>query len=238
MPYLVLGIALLAGVLLLARWMTTADPRVLAWVARVAVALFGLAAIALVAYSGRYTWIIYALPFLLPVLFQWRSNRIRARNAAGPTPGQSSEVTTRYLRMTLDHDSGDMSGTVMGGPYAGRALSAMNLVELMDLLQGCSDDEDSVRVLEAYLDRVHGPDWRGGDTADAGDQEPNRKSAGRGNAMTVKEALDILGLEPGAGPDEIKEAHRRLMAKLHPDQGGTNFLASKLNQAKDLLLNS
>ncbi len=237
MQYFVLGIGLLAGLFLLARWLTTADPRVLAWMARVLVGLLGVGAIALIALSGRYIWIAYALPFLLPVIFRWRSKRIRAKNATGPTPGQTSDVITAYLKMSLDHDSGDMTGTVTAGSYAGRDLSSMGLVELLDLLNGCADDEDSVRVLEAYLDRVHGPEWRGGAPGGDGGEDSSRRSRSAwGNAMTRDEAWEILGLESGAGPDAVKDAHRQLMAKLHPDHGGSTYLAAKLNQAKDLLL--
>lgn len=234
MPYLVLGIAILAGLLLLLRWATSADPRVLAWVVRVLAGLVALGVIALVAVSGRFVWIAYALPFLLPVFFHWRSSRIRAKNAAGPTPGQTSDVTTRYLRMSLDHDTGDMTGTVTAGPKAGQPLDGMSREDLLELLDDCADDEDSVRVLEAYLDRTQGPEWR----TEAGAGGGQRKSGQSpwGGAMTPEEAWEILGLAPGAGPDEVKQAHRRLMAKIHPDKGGSTYLAAKLNQAKDLLL--
>ncbi|MDX1484705.1 MAG: DnaJ domain-containing protein [Alphaproteobacteria bacterium] len=235
MPYLVLGIALLAGLLLLMRWATSADPRVLAWVLRVLVGLILLGFLGLVALAGRWTWLAYALPFALPFFFHWRSNRIRAKNAGGPSPGQSSDVATKYLRMSLDHDSGEMSGVILRGAFAGRDLESLNLRELIDLLHECADDADSVRVLEAYLDRVHGPQWRGDGGADTEDAAAGRSDAW-GGAMTFEEAWDILGLEPGADEDAIKEAHRRLMAKLHPDRGGSTYLAAKLNQAKDLLL--
>lgn len=54
--------------------------------------------------------------------------------------------------------------------------------------------------------------------------------------MTEEEAYKVLGLDAGAGPEDIRRAHRALMKKVHPDQGGSNWLASRINQAKDMLL--
>lgn len=226
MAYFFLGIVLLAVLVLLARWAAHADPSRLARAVRVVGVVVLLAVSAFVLLTGRLQWAVYLLPFLLPFYFQWRSNRIRARNAAGPSPGGASEVDTGWLRMTLDHDSGEMQGVVQRGRFAGRGLEGMSLEELVELRDELGADGDSLRVLDAYLDRVHGPAWRGGRGA----------GQARDGAMTEAEALEVLGLAPGATVEEIKEAHRRLMARMHPDRGGSTYLAAKLNQAKDYLL--
>jgi curved DNA-binding protein CbpA len=96
---------------------------------------------------------------------------------------------------------------------------------LLALLQECQlADVDSVALLEAWLDRAH-PDWRAEPAA-----EP------RSGAMTRAEALEILGLAEGADEDAIRAAHRRLMRSAHPDQGGSAWLAARINAARDFLL--
>lgn len=144
---------------------------------------------------------------------------------------QASEVDSAYLRMHLDHDSGAMDGEVKQGRFQGRRLKDLDLAALLALLQEVSADHDSVGLVEAYLDRTH-PDWREtaapGETA-AGSPPPS-------SAMTAEEAYRILGLKPGAGNDDIKAAYRRLMGQLHPDHGGSDYLAAKVNQAKDFLM--
>ncbi|MEZ5906713.1 MAG: DnaJ domain-containing protein [Geminicoccaceae bacterium] len=114
------------------------------------------------------------------------------------------------------------------GRFAGRELAALSQGELLDLLAeaGISDPQSS-SLLEAYLDRRF-PDWR--------EAEREGPAAAGSAGMGEQEALEILGLQKGAGPDAIKEAHRRLMTKVHPDSGGSNFLAAQINRAKDLLL--
>ena len=147
--------------------------------------------------------------------------------------GQTSAVRTKMLAMELDHDSGNMDGEVLAGEFSGRRLSDLSLDELVELMGECSSAKDqSLALLEAYLDRAH-PDWREGAGATGeGASAPGSSSA----KMTVGEAYEILGLEPGAGEDEIIAAHRRMMKQYHPDQGGSDYLAARINQAKDLLL--
>jgi len=135
--------------------------------------------------------------------------------------------------MTLDHDTGAMSGSLIAGEFAGRSLDELGLPELRRVRSAClAGDGEGGRLLAAYLDRRF-PGWR-----EHAEGDPNLR--GRANlqhgAMTEQEAHEILGLQPGAGPDDIRAAHRRLMKGLHPDGGGSTYLASRVNQAKDLLL--
>lgn len=78
--------------------------------------------------------------------------------------------------------------------------------------------------------------WRG-EAAPAEDGRAGRRPPPPDTGpMTVDEAYRVLGLEPGADDAAIREAYRRLMVRMHPDQGGSTYLAAKINQAKDLLL--
>ena len=223
--YLLLGLALLFAVLLLVRWFANANPKFLF----LAVKCIGGAALALallyVVLSGRF-FLIFLLAMLLPFALRM----FRRFGNARPSPGQSSDVETAYLRMALDHDSGEMTGTVLTGDFAGRDLGDLSLDELLDLFYEClGADEKSAQVLEAYLDRGRHAKWR--DAMDA------RQGRGVGKtAMTMDEARDILGVGPGAGSDEIRVAYRELMKQNHPDRGGSTYLAAKINLAKDLLL--
>lgn len=146
-------------------------------------------------------------------------------------PGQTSSIRTRFLEMTLDHTSGDMDGLILEGPMQGQHLSELSLERLIDLLTLCrSGDGQSAAVLEAYLDRAWNDDWR------ERTREEDTGPPPADTAMTSDEALAILGLAKGAGADEIRSAHRRLMQRFHPDRGGSDYLAAKINAAKRLLL--
>jgi hypothetical protein len=145
---------------------------------------------------------------------------------AGP---QVSAIRTRFLAMRLDHATGAMDGEVLSGPFAGRQLRDLDLDSLMRMLELYREsDGQSASLLETFLDRERGADWR--------NRDPGGRSKPEGGPMAEPEAWSILGLKPGSDAGAIRAAHRRLMQKLHPDRGGSDYLAAKINEAKRILL--
>lgn len=237
MPYLILGLALLIGLLLAGRWLTSADPKKIASALKWLGGVLLVAAIGILFVRGQLGYLIALAGGLVPFIWRWRSILQTVRNATkaaqGPTQGQSSEIVTRLLAMRLDHDSGEMHGHVLEGRFRNRSLDTLSDAEMAALLSEChSADAQSAQVLEAYLDRMRGPDWR----ADFGADSTAETAPGGGGPMTHDQAREILGLGPDATPEDIREAHRRLMMANHPDHGGSTYLAAQINRAKDVLL--
>ena len=234
MLYLLGGFAILCGFLLLGYLFVNAEParlaRILKWTG---IVVAGLAAVAIVI-TGRLNllWMLFALG--LPAL---RRLRTMFAGFRGPSAGSSSTVETPFVRMSLDHDTGYMTGTILRGRFAGLRLEELGRADLLALLRECrAEDEESARLVEAYLDRAH-PDWHE-DFAGARSGSGSGSAPSRGSTdVTVEEAYEILGLSPGADAEAIKAAHHRLMKQLHPDHGGTDYLATKINRARDVLLN-
>ncbi|HET7255910.1 MAG TPA: DnaJ domain-containing protein [Xanthobacteraceae bacterium] len=145
--------------------------------------------------------------------------------------GQVSRVRSAFVEMELDHDSGAMRGRILAGRYEGAALDALDVATLAGCLPDI--DEESRALLMAYLDR-RDPGWRENSQTDSTTGSGRRGwSTGK---MTEEEAYQILGVQPGASAKDIGLAHRSLMKKLHPDQGGSTYLAARVNEAKDVLL--
>lgn len=239
LPSLALGLLLLAAFIIVTRWFSTASPgnlaRAATWTG--AALLLGVGAFLLA--TGRLGWAIAAVAGAVPWIM--RAVRTHAmyrtlRGALGGRAGnrsQRSEVSTTYLRMTLEHDTGDMEGTVLAGSLAGRALSTLAMPEFVELWRECQAEPQSVQLLAAWADRVR-PGWREAAEESVGGA---RQDAG-GGTMSREEAYDVLGLGPGASDDAIRAAYRKLMAVVHPDRGGSTYLAARINQAKDVLLGS
>ncbi|MHA7817702.1 MAG: J domain-containing protein [Pseudohaliea sp.] len=240
MPRIILLLAVLATAWLLYRRVQGLPPhkrrgemlRIAAGIAVVAVVLLTLA--------GKMHWVGAALTGLLvaarqalpvflrlfPFLAQWRQQSAGAQPAGG---GQST-VKTRTLAMHLEHDSGALSGEVLAGPWQDWRLDEMDRSQLGELRRWCAaEDPEAVQLLDSYLEQR----FPGEAPGDGGDAEAEARDYG---GMTRGEALAVLGLGEDASREDIVAAHRRLMQKLHPDRGGNDYLAAKINEAKDLLL--
>lgn len=173
---------------------------------------------------------VIGVPLIILGLSWWRRNR--AKRPATYAGGRKSTVRSASLEMELDHDTGEMDGRVLTGRMMGASLSSLNEEEVLSLYREIRSDADSADLLESFLDRYH-PAWR-----DRVEPDFFGKQNGASNfaEMTSQEAYQILGLEPGASQEEIHQAWRRLIKGVHPDSGGSAFLASKINAARDVLL--
>jgi hypothetical protein len=232
MPF-VLALVVLAVVALGIAWFLRANPSSVARGMRMVLVVVGAIAVGSMLIFG-----LRFLPSLLPELFGLAglvitgliARALRNRPSGGfssPGTGRRTEVRTAFLQAWIDHSTGDVGGTVLTGRFAGRTLDRLSDSELLDLHEECAADADSLRVMEAYLDRRLNVDWR------TARQPPPR---GPRSDMTREEALAVLGLAEGASEEEIKAAHRRLIRRTHPDAGGTADLAARINRAKDVLV--
>lgn len=240
MARLLLLLIVAAGLYFFIRWITRQSGRVRWQMLAVTLAMVLLVLVL----TGRAHWLaaLFAavLPFirgLLSLAGNWQFIRRLLGGLGSGVPGQksgggqTSTVQSKYIRMTLDHDSGDINGEILAGQFTGKTLEELDIDALLLLLKECQGDEESVALLQAYLDRVYEDSWN----EQAGTQS-NRQETNASASMTREEALQILGLTADASAEDIIEAHRRLIQKLHPDRGGSAYLASKINQAKDILL--
>lgn len=231
MAWLIGGAVVLIVLVLLGRAFIAADPRSLVRLLRYFVGT-GMVTIGGLLMVAR-RWEI-GLPLIAAGISALTVGRIGPIDLGGrrKTPGSRSSVRSAFLDMSLDHDSGTLGGTVIGGTYQGKKLDDLGEDDLRKLYREVSMDRESLSLLEAYLDRRF-PGWR---EDVEGDPAAGSRGAPDAGPMTDEEAYQILGLAPGASEAEIRAAHRSLMKRLHPDQGGTTFLAAKINEAKDRLL--
>jgi DnaJ domain len=230
MPTLIIGILVLILVLWLLNTFARSDPHKLAAVLKTS---GGIVALAGAAFFGVRGHLELAIPLGVTGLgllgwlpFGPAGFGARTRKSAG----QVSRVRTAFMETELEHDTGAMHGRILVGRYEGVSLDQLDVATLIRLLPEI--DDESRALLATYLDR-RDPSWR---EHAQGDAAAGRGAAPRGGPMTEQEAYQILGLEPGASAEEIARAHRTLMKKLHPDQGGSTYLAARINEAKETLL--
>jgi DnaJ domain len=237
MPTLIAGVVAVIVLYSLLQMFRAANPVVLARAIKIA---GGVVALAVAAFTGAKGELAVAIPLGIfgAGLLGWSPfgtsgfGNIGGLFGAGGqrSAGQTSRVRSQFFEMILDHDTGGLSGRVVAGPNAGHSLEEFELSQLLEMIPEL--DAESVPLLESYLDRRF-PAWRQNAQADAAGRQRRPAPIGK---MTDEEAYQILGLKPGAGRDEIGRAHRALMKKLHPDQGGSTYLAARVNEAKEVLL--
>ena len=240
MSALIIGLALIGALYLGGRYYRTMSIARRAELIRFGGAIAALAAALGLLFAGR---VLLAVPLaFFSYLVLWRRPRGTTQHERLGGGLRLSSVRTAFLQMTLDQASGALSGHVLAGSFAGRDLSGLSHGDLALLWRECRAGEaQSRQLLEAYLDR-RWPEWRaemprsGAGSANNGAGAGGQPEGERGRApMTRQEALDVLGLAPSAELEDIKAAHRNLMKRLHPDQGGSNYLAAKINEAKEVL---
>jgi hypothetical protein len=237
MPTLIAGVVAVIVLYSLLQMFRAANPVVLARAIKI---VGGVVALAVAAFTGARGELAVAIPLGIfgAGLLGWSPfgvsgfGNIGGMFGAGRqrTGGHTSRVRSQFFEMTLDHDSGSLSGRLVAGPHAGHSLDEFDLPQLLEMIPQL--DAESVPLLESYLDRRF-PAWRENAQGDTAGRQRRTAPSGK---MTDEEAYQILGLKPGAGRDEIGRAHRALMKKLHPDQGGSTYLAARVNEAKEVLL--
>ena len=237
MPRIILLIAIAIALVLLVRRIQAMPPhKRRSGYIQLVLGVAALAAIVLTA-MGKMHWVGAAvtgllvaarqmLPLLIrafPLLQQWSRQK--------PSPdGQHSEVKTALLRMTLDHSSGELQGEVLAGPFADWTLAEMSREQLQALYSYCQEqDADSEQLLISYLEQRFPNGWEHDEINQSSEQAPS-------GSITRSEALAVLGLAEDATRDDVVTAHRSLIQKIHPDRGGNDYLAAKINEAKDFLI--
>jgi DnaJ-domain-containing protein 1 len=227
MNYVLIGGAALIGVLVLYQLLRKVDlrkiQRGLRWIVGGGAALLTMflllrGQVGIASITGFAAYSILRLGRLGPLVFE----------TGGLDENNESVVKSRYFSMTLDHASGDVTGRVTSGAFAGRDLIDLGEDDTRRLLAEIAADPDSLALLETWLDRNR-TGWR--EYFAAKDNPPQPDAVDED-----EQAYEILGLEPGATVEEIHAAHRRLMKGVHPDQGGSTYLAARINEAKDRLL--
>ncbi len=247
MIQIVLVVGLIFVLVVFLQWFIYSAPAATKIVLKRFLLSFGVLVVLVLTVSGRLGWLLPILGGLVAMLARVFPHLIRLapvlqrlwtqyRASKPQTRTQNvSAVETEFIRMTLDHELGEISGEVLKGRFAGSTFNELNLRSLLQLREEVMGlDNDSVALIESYLDRIYPNDWQKARTSQ---EEQKRERTRRGEEnMRREEALEILGLPAGSSSSDIIAAHRKLIQKIHPDRGGSGYLAAKINRARDVLL--
>ena len=159
-----------------------------------------------------------------------RPGGLRARRAPPP------RVRSAMIEMEGETGRGRLRGVVLVGPFEGRALDDLSRAQCLAVYGAClRHDPQGARLLETYLDRRFSG-WRAAGERDDDARGPGSAEPAAPGAMSQDEAYQVLGLQKSASREEVVRAHRTLIKKLHPDQGGSTDLAARVNAAKEVLM--
>lgn len=196
---------------------------------------FFLITLALVV-TGRAHWLTAAFAALLPLAKGLIAVTLRSLPLLQIWQRHSNSqfgprIKTAYLEVKINLRNGHIDGKVLQDEHTDQSLSQLDQTQLENLLETLRGvDREGAMLLQAYLIRRFG--------ARARDSQQQQYQAPSSSSMSRDEALQILGLEADADEQAIIKAHKRLIQKLHPDRGGNDYLAAKINAAKDCLLKS
>jgi DnaJ domain len=234
LAYFIIGLSVFVALLIGGQAIVNADPKKLVKAFRIAATIICALLAGFFILTGRFA---YAPPFVIAALFFLR-NKPFFGGGSTPSPGQQSDVETSWIKATLDHDNGEMDGQILKGKFEARLLSSLTLEQLMDFQEEAGDDPQTLAILNSFLDRYHRQSED--DNTSQSDQTKEQRTRARSTSgpMSRREALEILELEDDATLAQIKKAHRKLMKKFHPDHDGSEYMAAKINEAKDVLINT
>jgi hypothetical protein len=136
-----------------------------------------------------------------------------------------SQFRTKSLLVSVNFASKQMDGEILQGEFTGQRLSELSPEQLQTLAEHLKEtDRESFVLLQTYMLRNN----RGG--------SDQTYQANNLSELSEKEAYEVLGLDDNAPKEDVIKAHKRLIQRLHPDRGGSDYLAAKINAAKDKLV--
>jgi hypothetical protein len=187
----------------------------------------GAVTLAVLAVTGRLHWVGLALAAILP-LFRTAflmlvrfAPRLLPFVFARHKSSKAQATSTEYIQVVMDNN-GEMGGLILKGSKAGKQLQQLSDQELLQIQQEFRSCAASVQVVRAFITKYR-PHLHSGDKQQSG-------------AMSESEAKEVLNIKGDYDKAAVISAHRKLMQKFHPDRGGSDYLAAKINQAKDVLL--
>lgn len=232
LAYFIIGLSVFVALLIGGNSLATADPKKLVKALRIAATIICALLAGFFILTGRFA---YAPPFVIAALFFLRNKPFFGGGNA-PSSGQQSDVETAWIKATLNHDSGEMDGQILKGKFESYMLSTLDFDQLIEFQEEIREDQQTLAILNSFLDRYHTQSDAAGGAGDEQTKEQKTRARASAGPMTRREALDILELTDEATLAQIKKAHRQLMKKFHPDHDGSEYMAAKINEAKDVLI--